>query len=73
VTRTTLFQSNGTQIVRLPEDVAFPDGVRDVIILKDGARRIIAPAGQNWDDFFDAPGVDLGECTPAEPDDRERL
>ncbi|MCR6633030.1 MAG: type II toxin-antitoxin system VapB family antitoxin [Magnetospirillum sp.] len=59
MTRTTLFQSNRSQAVRLPKDVAFPDGVREVAILKDGARRVIVPANAVWDDFFPASGVDL--------------
>lgn len=28
MTRTSLFQSNRSQAVRLPKDVAFPEGVR---------------------------------------------
>ncbi|CAH2605765.1 Antitoxin VapB (plasmid) [Rhodovastum atsumiense] len=59
--RTILFQNNRTQAVRLPKDVAFPPGVREVAVLRDGTRRIIVPAGALWDDFFDAPGIDLGE------------
>lgn len=59
--RTTLFQSNRSQAVRLPKEVAFPEGVRSVRILRDGKRRVIVPADAVWDDFFDAPGVDLGE------------
>ncbi|MEH3159105.1 MAG: type II toxin-antitoxin system VapB family antitoxin [Sphingomonas taxi] len=61
MTRTTIFQSNRSQAVRLPKDVAFPDGVREVTILRDGARRVIVPADRTWDDFFAAPGIDLGE------------
>lgn len=56
---TTLFQSNRSQAVRLPKDVAFPAGVRQVTIIKDGNRRIIAPADATWDDFFNEPGVDF--------------
>ncbi|MDP3748417.1 MAG: type II toxin-antitoxin system VapB family antitoxin [Phenylobacterium sp.] len=59
--RTTLFQSNRSQAVRLPKEVAFPEGVRLVTILREGKRRIIVPADAVWDDFFDAPGVDLGD------------
>lgn len=59
MTRTTIFQSNRSQAVRLPKDVAFPEGVRDVAILKDGARRVIVPANAVWDDFFAAPGIGL--------------
>lgn len=61
MTRTNLFQSNRSQAVRLPKDVAFPEGVREVTILREGGRRIIVPSDSVWDDFFDAPGVDLGE------------
>ena len=58
--RTTVFQSNRSQAVRLPTDVAFPEGTKEVAILREGKRRVIVPAGAVWDDFFDAPGVDLG-------------
>ncbi len=59
MTRTTVFQSNRSQAVRLPKDVAFPEGVRQVAVLREGARRVIVPADASWDDFFDAPGADL--------------
>lgn len=59
--RTTLFQTNRTQAVRLPKDVAFPPDVSEVEIVKRGRQRIIAPIGTSWDDFFASPGVDLGE------------
>ncbi|MBV8442574.1 MAG: antitoxin [Hyphomicrobiales bacterium] len=57
--RTKLFRSNRSQAVRLPKEVAFPEGVKDVTILREGARRVIVPADAVWDDFFDAPGVDF--------------
>lgn len=59
MTRTTVFLSNRSQAVRLPKDVAFPEGVREVNILRDGDRRVIVPADRAWDDFFAAPGIDL--------------
>jgi antitoxin VapB len=58
--RTRLFLSNRSQAVRLSKEVAFPGGVEEVAILRDGVRRVIVPANAAWDDFFDAPGVDLG-------------
>ncbi|NQE63174.1 type II toxin-antitoxin system VapB family antitoxin [Caulobacter sp. RHG1] len=61
MTKTTLFQSNRTQAVRLPKDVAFPESVRSVTVLREGNRRVIVPSDAVWDDFFAAPGVDLGE------------
>jgi antitoxin VapB len=57
---TKLFQSNRSQAVRLPKDVAFPAGVDEVRVLRDGKRRVIVPAGAVWDDFFEAPGTDIG-------------
>jgi len=69
--RTTLFQSNRSQAVRLPKDVAFPAGVRSVTVLRDGRRRVIVPSDAVWDDFFDAPGVDLGEREQPEAQVRE--
>jgi antitoxin VapB len=58
--RTTVFRSNRSQAVRLPKDVAFPVGVKEVTVLREGKRRVIVPASAVWDDFFDAPGIDLG-------------
>lgn len=56
--------------MRLPKDVAFPDGAREVAILRDGERRIIVPADRTWDDFFVAPGIDLGPREQPEPQER---
>ncbi|HUO23307.1 MAG TPA: type II toxin-antitoxin system VapB family antitoxin [Caulobacteraceae bacterium] len=69
--RTTVFQSNRSQAVRLPKDVAFPAGTREVTVLRDGKRRVITPSDALWDDFFDAAGADLGERAQPESQDRE--
>jgi len=50
--RSTVFQNNRTQAVRLPKSVAFPEGVRDVEIVKVGNTRVISPIGKRWDEFF---------------------
>jgi antitoxin VapB len=71
MTRTILFQSNRSQAVRLPKEVAFPAGVREVRILREGLRRVIVPANAVWDDFFAASGIDLGESDQPQP--REAL
>lgn len=70
---TMLFKSNKSQAVRLPKDVAFPDSVREVTIIRDGKRRIIAPAECSWDDFFAAPGIDLGRREQPFAQAREEL
>lgn len=51
-TTTVIFKSNQTQAVRLPKDVAFPDGVSEVEIIKAGNSRVISPVGQRWDSYF---------------------
>jgi antitoxin VapB len=71
--RTTLFQSNRTQAVRLPKDVAFPGDVREVLILREGNRRVIVPADRAWDDFFDRPGVDFPDRDEPPMQEREAL
>lgn len=58
---TSLFRSNRSQAVRLPKDVAFPEGVKEVCVVREGKHRIILPADAVWDDFFDAPGIGLSE------------
>ena len=68
---TKLFRSNRSQAVRLPKEVAFPEGVKDVTILREGARRVIVPANAVWDDFFDAPGVDLPERDEPRAEERD--
>ena len=70
IARTSLFQSNRSQAVRLPKAVAFPDDVRDVVILREGNRRVIVPADSVWEDFFDRPGIDLGERDQPRAQDR---
>lgn len=69
--RTTLFQSNRSQAVRLPKDVSFPPHVREVVILREGARRVIVPADSIWDDFFDSPGTDFPDRDQPSMQERE--
>ena len=73
MTRTSLFQTNRSQAVRLSKEVAFPEGVREVAILREGARRVIVPANALWDDFFGTPGIDLGERIQPEAEVREEF
>lgn len=71
MTYTTVFLTNKSQAVRLPKDVAFPTGVHEVTILRDGPRRVIVPANAVWDDFFDAPGIDIGDRAQPAHEERE--
>ncbi|MFM9863748.1 MAG: type II toxin-antitoxin system VapB family antitoxin [Micropepsaceae bacterium] len=52
MTSSTVFTSNRSQAVRLPKDVAFPEGVHQVDIIIVGKSRVIVPKGKRWDDFF---------------------
>jgi antitoxin VapB len=49
-TSSTVF-TNRSQAVRLPKAVAFPEGVREVDILKIGPAAS-SPKGKRWDDLF---------------------
>jgi antitoxin VapB len=73
VVHTVLFKSNRSQAVRLPKDVAFPEDVKEVTILRDGKRRVIVPSNAVWDDFFAAPGIDLDERDQPQAQGREPL
>ena len=70
---TTLFKSNKTQAVRLPKPVALPDSIKKVDIVAIGNTRIITPAGESWDQWFDGRGVsDDFMLDRDQPADQER-
>jgi len=69
--KTTIFRTNRSQAVRLPKNVAFPDRVREVVVLRHGQARLIVPADAIWDDFFDAPGIDIGKRDQPAAQERE--
>lgn len=50
----SVFQSNRSQAVRLPKAAALPDGVKRVDVVAIGRARIITPAGECWDTWFDS-------------------
>jgi hypothetical protein len=43
--RSTVFIVDHSQAVRLPKDVAFPEGVYEVEIIKIGESRLVCPVG----------------------------
>ncbi|RPH93326.1 MAG: antitoxin [Lysobacterales bacterium] len=55
--RVSLFKSNQSQALRLPKAVAYPESVKHVDIVAIGRARLIAPAGESWDSWFDDVGV----------------
>ena len=72
-THTKVFKRNKSQAVRLPEPVALPDDIVEIEIVAVGNTRIISPAGQSWDEWFDGAGVssDFME-TRDQPADKDR-
>ena len=52
-----VFQSNRSQAIRLPKSAALPDDVKRVDVVMLGRTRIISPAGECWDSWFEGPGV----------------
>ncbi|MBV8494632.1 MAG: antitoxin [Alphaproteobacteria bacterium] len=75
--RSTVFTNNRTQAVRLPKAVAFPEGVREVEIIKLGNSRVITPVGRRWEDFFlqgpHATDDFMRDRGDSAPEDRETL
>jgi antitoxin VapB len=74
--RSTVFTTHRSQAVRLPKPVALPASVRQVEITKMGRNRIISPADQSWDSFFDGPRVSddfMAERRQPIVEERERL
>ena len=53
----SVFLSNRSQAVRLPKAAALPDDVKRVDIVAVGRARIITPAGESWDSWFEGEGV----------------
>ncbi|MFV1982616.1 MAG: type II toxin-antitoxin system VapB family antitoxin [Thiohalomonadales bacterium] len=70
---TKVFKSNQSQAVRLPKAVSFPESVTEVEIIAIGTKRIIIPAGESWDSWFDGPIVTDDFLTDREqPEDQKR-
>jgi len=73
VEQTTLFMSNRSQAVRLPKAVAMPSDVKRVNVIAVGRARIITPAGEAWDSWFDGDSATADFMTEREqPADQER-
>jgi antitoxin VapB len=65
--------NNKSQAVRLPKPVALPDSVKKVEVVKVGRARLITPAGEGWDVWFDREGVSEDFMPErGQPDDQER-
>ena len=68
-----VFKSNTSQAIRLPKDVALPESVKRVDIITVGRGRLIVPAGEGWDSWFQEEGVtDDFMASREQPVDQER-
>lgn len=68
-----IFISNRSQAVRLPKAAALPADVKRVDVMAIGRTRVIAPAGEAWDSWFDGEGVsDDFMAAREQPDEQER-
>ena len=69
----SVFKSNKSQAVRLPKPVALPETVTKVDIIPLGRARLIVPAGEGWQTWFDGEGVSADFMPSREqPIDQER-
>ena len=55
--RVKVFKKNKGQVVRLPKSISLPDTVKEVDIVCLGRSRLITPAGEAWDNWFEEEGV----------------
>ena len=71
--KSSVFMNNKSQAVRLPKPVALPESVKKVDIVKVGRARVITPAGESWDVWFNSEGVSEDFLSERDqPDDQER-
>ncbi|AUY35533.1 antitoxin [Pseudomonas soli] len=68
-----VFKSNRSQAIRMPKALALPDDVTRVDIVAVGRSRIISPAGESWDSWFEGDDVSSDFMASREqPADQER-
>ncbi len=71
--RVSIFKSNKSQAMRFPKPVALPESVKKVDIIPLGRARLVVPAGEGWDSWFDGEGVtDDFMAQRDQPSDQER-
>lgn len=66
-TTTKVFQSGGSQAVRLPK--SFRIDAEEVFITREGEKIILSPKPLSWDSYFDKPSQLLPEDFMADRDD----
>ena len=56
-----IFQSNRSQAVRIPKDFAFPEGLKKLVIRREGKSLVLTPVDDFWDEFFARGASDFPE------------
>ncbi len=73
----SLFRNGANQAVRLPQELRFPQDVKEVRIRKQGDNLLISPVRPDWDSFFarkpEVPESFLEPRDDAPPQSREPL
>lgn len=68
-----VFKSNRSQAIRLPKSVALPEDITRVDVVAIGRTRIISPAGEAWDSWFEGESVSPDfMASRDQPADQER-
>jgi antitoxin VapB len=53
--RAAIFRNGRNQAVRLPQDLKFPDKVKEVQVRKQGDSILLSPVKPDWASFFALP------------------
>jgi antitoxin VapB len=75
--RASIFRNGANQAVRLPQELRFPEEVKEVRIRKQGDSLLISPVRPDWASFFasdvDVPDDFLEQRGDSPPQAREPL
>ena len=75
--RASIFRNGRNQAVRLPQDLKFPDKVKEVQVRKEGDSILLSPVKPDWASFFSldvqVPDDFLAQRSDSQPQERERL
>jgi antitoxin VapB len=75
--RASIFRNGANQAVRLPQDLRFPEEVKEVRIRRQGDSLLISPVRSDWVSFFslqvDVPDDFLEQRDDSPPQSREPL
>lgn len=75
--RASIFRNGSNQAVRLPQELKFPENVKEVRIRRQGDALLLSPVRPDWSSFFslqtDVPDDFLTDRRDLPPQSREPL